>query len=245
MSEKPKEVFIPRTKQAIAICAAVTVVLIAADLGSKAWATDALSDPMPENGMCPAHRIVGQRCRKPMCEELPEARREGADCVNPLIGDYLEFRYAENTGAAFGIGRDWPTGLRVAVFGIAALAAAIGLMWMFVTGRGGVYFAYSVPLVVSGAVGNLVDRARLNYVVDFIRFHVADKWEYPTFNIADITIVIGVGLMLLDGFKKDQQKKAAAAQPPEPKSDEENRPKRPKKKKKKPKPAEDRPSAEP
>jgi signal peptidase II len=225
--KEPKEVFIPRSKQAIAICAAVTIALIAADLGSKYWATDALSVPLADGTMCPRERVVGERCRRPMCSELPEARREGSDCLNPLVGEYLEFRYAENTGAAFGIGRDWPTGLRVAVFGIAALAAAIGLMWMFVTGRGGVYFAYSVPLVVSGAVGNLVDRARLNHVVDFIRFHVADKWEYPTFNVADITIVIGVGLMLLDGWRKKPVVAAPKVDAPEEPAE------RPKKKRKK------------
>jgi signal peptidase II len=86
---------------------------------------------------------------------------------------------------------------------------------MFIAGRGGPLFAYSVPLVVSGAVGNLIDRARLNFVVDFIRFHVFDKWEYPTFNVADITIVVGVVLMVLDGFHKEsQKKKQKSAEPP-------------------------------
>jgi signal peptidase II len=61
---------------------------------------------------------------------------------------------------------------------------------------------------VSGAVGNLFDRVRHGYVVDFIRFHVHDKFEWPTFNVADITIVIGVGLLLLDGMRKDAGKEA-------------------------------------
>jgi signal peptidase II len=120
-----------------------------------------------------------------------------------LIEGYFEFRYAENCGAAFGLLRDADDSVRRIVFGLAALGATVALFWMFVVGKGGPLFAWSVPFVVSGAVGNLIDRIRYGYVVDFIRFHVYDKFEYPTFNVADITIVIGVGLLLLDGFRKE------------------------------------------
>jgi signal peptidase II len=82
----------------------------------------------------------------------------------------------------------------------AGLVAVGALMFMFVTGSGGTLFAYSVPLIVSGALGNMVDRVRLGYVIDFIRFHLNDGWEWPTFNIADSTITVGVVLLLLDGL---------------------------------------------
>jgi signal peptidase II len=75
-------------------------------------------------------------------------------------------------------------------------------------------FEYSVPLVLSGAIGNLADRVRHGFVVDFIRFHIKDNWEYPTFNVADITIAIGVALLLMDGMKKPQQQAQVLASEP-------------------------------
>ena len=56
--------------------------------------------------------------------------------------------------------------------------------------------------IVSGALGNLIDRVRYGYVVDFIRFHLQDGWEWPTFNIADCGITVGVILLVLDGFRE-------------------------------------------
>ncbi|MBW2188182.1 MAG: signal peptidase II [Deltaproteobacteria bacterium] len=82
---------------------------------------------------------------------------------------------------------------------------------MFVTGRGGTLFAISVPLIISGAAGNFVDRVRLGYVVDFIRFHLNDRWAYPTFNAADAWITIGVVLILIEGFIDGRREKRAGS----------------------------------
>ncbi|MFT3922476.1 MAG: signal peptidase II [Myxococcales bacterium] len=119
-----------------------------------------------------------------------------------LIDNYLEFRYAENCGAAFGMMRTAPSWVRAAVFGVAGIGACIVLTLMFMRGAGGNMFGWSVPLVLSGAIGNLTDRVRHGFVVDFIRFHIRNNWEYPTFNVADIAIAVGVGFLLLDGLKK-------------------------------------------
>jgi signal peptidase II len=91
---------------------------------------------------------------------------------------------------------------------------AVGaLLFMFVTGTGGKLFAWSVPLIVSGALGNLVDRVRLGYVVDFIRFHLQEGWEWPTFNVADSTITVGVALLLLDGLLNRESASKSSASP--------------------------------
>lgn len=118
-----------------------------------------------------------------------------------LVPGYLELRYAENCGAAFGVLDRGPAWLRLALFAPAALAATVGLMWLFVTGYGGRLFAWSVPLIASGALGNLVDRLRFGYVVDFIRFHIHDSFAWPTFNVADSTITVGVALLLLESLR--------------------------------------------
>lgn len=185
-----------RSLRAIALAAAGTLALLAADLGTKSWASETLSEeravPPPDN--C----VPGRLQRAPLPSIV-------------VIEGYLEMQYAENCGAAFGIGNEWSQTTRRAVFIPAAVIAAFALFWMFWRGSGGPLFAWSVPFVVSGAVGNLVDRVRYGYVVDFIRFHVYDAFEYPTFNVADIAIVVGVGLLVLDGFRK------APAQAEEPK----------------------------
>lgn len=179
-----------RSRQALVLCLAATAVLTAADLGSKHWALDRLSQPSSHGS-------------DPVCEPDAQGHIRQQRTQRPpvvLIDGYLEFRYAENCGAAFGFMRDMPSFVRKAVFYLAAAGAVVLLFWMFITGRGGTLFAWSVPLIVAGAIGNLVDRVRFGYVVDFVRFHLNDQWAYPTFNVADVWITIGVALILIDGF---------------------------------------------
>lgn len=181
---------IPRSRKAFALCIVAALALAAVDLATKQWALDTLSEP-------------SQVASRPVCEPDEYGRiRQQRTQLPPiiLIDGYLEFRYAENCGAAFGFMRDMPGLVRKGVFYVAALGAVVLLLWMFATGRGGPLFAWSVPLIVAGAVGNFVDRYRYGYVVDFIRFHLHDRWAYPTFNVADAWITIGVILILVDGF---------------------------------------------
>lgn len=195
----------PRSKQALILCLVGTAVLLAADLGSKAWAletlsTERMSEPPPvcqtdESGYMRPQRL---NTREPYV----------------IVEDHVELRYAENCGAAFGLLRDAPAIARHAVFGTAAVAATLALLWMFATGRGGKPFAWSVPFIVSGALGNLADRLRLGYVVDFIRVYWETElpWvgtQWPTFNIADVTITIGIVLLLIDGQRQGKAEKEA------------------------------------
>jgi signal peptidase II len=194
-----------RTLASLALCLVALVVFTLLDLWSKDWALEALSRaPVSAPGpVCVAGDsglVYFQRVQKPALV---------------LIPDYLEFRYAENCGAAFGVLNHGPGWLRLALFAPAAIAATLGLLWLYYTGYGGRLFAISVPLIASGALGNLIDRFRLGYVVDFIRFHVRDAFVYPTFNVADCTITIGVALLLIEGFIAPQSSAAAAAQPAE------------------------------
>ena len=195
----------PRSRKALLLCLAATAVLTAADLGTKHWAIERLSQPSSHGS-------------DPVCEpddygRIRQQRTQRTPVV--LIDGYFEFRYAENCGAAFGFMRDMPSPVRKGVFYVAAVGAVVLLLWMFTTGRGGTLFAWSVPLIVGGAIGNFVDRARFGYVVDFIRFHLNDRWAYPTFNVADAWITIGVGLILLDGFLDGKRERERAAQPAE------------------------------
>lgn len=179
-----------RSIQAVVACIVGAVALTGLDLWSKNWAEDTLS--VARGGEAPA-----------VCVEengyIPHQRLRGESI--PVIEDIFEFEYAENCGAAFGLMRDQSPTARAMVFGVAAIAAVGVLFWLFFQGRGGTLFAWSVPLVASGALGNFIDRMRYGYVVDFIHFHY-EPWsfDYPTFNVADITIVIGVALLVLDSM---------------------------------------------
>lgn len=179
-----------------------TAALVGADLGSKSWALSELSEarvgePPPLCESDDLGRISFQRARKPPVV---------------VVDDYLELRYAENCGAAFGLMRGSSAVARSAVFGVAALGAVLFLGLMFVRGRGGRAFAAAVPFVVSGAVGNIHDRLSYGYVVDFVRFHLPSGWEWPTFNVADAAIVVGVGLLLIDGMLDAKRQKRVEAE---------------------------------
>jgi signal peptidase II len=171
-------------------CLLALVVFTAADLWSKAWAMEALSRPALSAPAVCMPDADGRRYQRLRTQSIV------------LVPDYLELRYAENCGAAFGLLDESPRWLRTGVFMAAGSIAIAALLWMFARRRGGALFAMAVPLVVSGAVGNMVDRVRLGYVVDFIYFHIHDRFEWPTFNVADATITVGVALLLLDGLKR-------------------------------------------
>ena len=191
-----------RSIQAVVACIVGAVALTGLDLWSKNWAESTLSAPR-ENPPAVCLDNGG----------YIQTQRSQSDSI-PVIEDVFEFEYAENCGAAFGLMRDNSPAARAAVFGVAAIAAVGVLFWLFFQGRGGALFAWSVPLVAGGALGNFTDRMRYGYVVDFIHFHYEPlSFDYPTFNVADIAIVIGVALLVLDSmFGQDSPPKTSDAQ---------------------------------
>lgn len=116
--------------------------------------------------------------------------------VTTIIPGYLDLEYHENPAAAFGLLRGVP-GARYILIGIAVLAIVV--VWRMVAQlqhrrrMGDVAFA----LVVGGAIGNVVDRIYIGRVVDFILMHFHRKYVWPAYNVADIALVVGVGLLIL------------------------------------------------
>jgi signal peptidase II len=183
-----------RGARALVLMAVALGLSLFADLATKEWALDNLSrertgEKPPVCDSSEPGGIVYQR--------LPRSSQV-------LIPGLLNLRYAENCGAAFSMLRTAPAWVRGAVFGTATVAASIMLLLMFVRGTGGPAFAAAVPLIVSGAVGNLSDRVRHGFVVDFLQVD-PDLFVYPIFNVADATIFVGVALLLFDGFRKPAQ----------------------------------------
>ena len=111
-----------------------------------------------------------------------------------IVRDLLGFQYVENSGAAFGIFRGQTVVLTVvAILVVAAMIfsyrRAQHTTWQLTAGLG---------LLLGGAIGNLVDRIRLGYVVDFIAVSI-----WPKFNVADSAITIGVLLIAWHAFAHD------------------------------------------
>ena len=196
----------PRSPRTLWLAAGAALLLTAVDLGSKAWAEQALSRPRLGDApaVCVAHDDGF----------IPRQRLPQLPIV--FIEDVFDLEYAENCGAAFGLLREAPARVRQIVFGLAAVIACAGLFSMLAQGRGGPYFVAAVPLVAAGAVGNLVDRIRYGYVVDFIHLHWGESFDYPTFNVADIAITVGVLCWILDAIQGKRPAAPVPSAPPAP-----------------------------
>lgn len=109
----------------------------------------------------------------------------------PIIANWLDLTYVQNTGVAFGLFGGMPQLFTVISLIIVVLAIRLYLKHI-PDDRG--WLALSLGLIVGGAIGNIIDRIRFGYVVDFIKTF---DGRFPVFNIADSCIVIGVGMMIL------------------------------------------------
>ena len=123
-----------------------------------------------------------------------------------LIPGFLNFAYAENTGVAFSMLDDNGSTGRWGLSIIAMIAATLVLYFFWRTPRADDRILGALALLLAGIVGNVTDRIRLGFVVDFIDVQFG-SWHYPTFNVADMSIVIGAGLLIIDMFlsKRKQQ----------------------------------------
>lgn len=150
--------------------AAVTAVTLVSDLGSKIWAERRF-----DNAVGPDRQI-------------------------DVIKDVFAFRLAKNPGGAWGILGNESPALRISFFVAISLVAVGFILYLYrKTENTQTALKWGLPFVLGGALGNLTDRIRYGHVIDFIRVHLG-TYEWPTFNVADIAIVVGVGLMAVDMF---------------------------------------------
>jgi signal peptidase II len=176
---------VPPARPGFVFFASVAAVCLLADVATKAWA------------------------------EVELTRRSVLDPM-VLIEQHLSFALAYNRGGAWGLLQNASETLRRPFFllvSVAAIAFIVSLYGKLQPGQRAL--RWGLPLVLGGALGNLADRITRGSVVDFIDYragwvesmnqliaavvngwHVTDHW--PTFNVADISICVGVGLMALD-----------------------------------------------
>src|SRR5215831_9237695 len=129
-----------------------------------------------------------------------------------LIGEFLELAYVQNSGVAFSL----LSSDSIKFLFIALAIAVIGYLYWRNRENGSLLLKFSFGLVVGGALGNLIDRFRLGYVIDFIHFHIPRVFEFAVFNVADSAISVGVVLLafLLWQGSAGETKERAGVTPP-------------------------------
>jgi lipoprotein signal peptidase len=151
--------------------AVVAILSLAADIGSKTWA---------------------------------EKHLDGFPGMVSIWKDHIAFVLAKNKGGAWGLLQGTSENVRRPFFLLVSVAAIAFIVTLYrrllPTQRA---LKWGLPLVLGGALGNVFDRIRYGHVIDFIDIHVVWKGKdhhWPTFNVADIAICVGVGLMAIDMF---------------------------------------------
>ncbi len=154
----------------------LTFVCLLADQVTKTWARDSL--PVHPAGCEVPDDVVAHRCFSRSV---------------PVIDGFWNWQLSFNDGAAFSFLR----GQR-ALLSVVGVLALGGLGWMARKAREDQRaLVWGLGLIAGGALGNLLDRVRFGVVTDFVHWHIGSH-DWPVFNVADVTLLMGVGLMFLD-----------------------------------------------
>ena len=119
-----------------------------------------------------------------------------------VIPGFFDITHVRNTGAAFGLFAGATSPYRPILLN--AVAFAVFVLVLVYAFRSPVHWKrlqLALAGILGGAVGNLIDRIGSGAVTDFLRLHAADRWEWPSFNVADSAITVGVVLLALDIWK--------------------------------------------
>jgi len=151
--------------------AVVAVISLASDIASKTWA---------------------------------ERHLEGFPNSIPVWKNHIAFVLAKNKGGAWGLLQGAPESVRRPFFLLVSIAAIAFIVTLYrKLHPRQIALKWGLPLVLGGALGNVFDRIRYGSVIDFIDCHISSggrEHHWPTFNVADIAICVGVGLMGVDMF---------------------------------------------
>jgi signal peptidase II len=118
----------------------------------------------------------------------------------PVVGP-LSFTFIQNRGVSFGLMQAEADVVRWALVGFSLAVAAALIAWARKPERAAI--AAGLGLIIGGAIGNAIDRARLGYVIDFIDVQRLGFFPW-VFNVADSAITVGVALLLLDSLRRER-----------------------------------------
>ena len=122
----------------------------------------------------------------------------------PVVPGLFNWTLAHNYGVAFSIFNDGPGWQR---YGLSAFALAVSIaftVWLLRLPRHERWSAAGLALVIGGAVGNVIDRLRLGYVVDFVEWYWRD-WHWPAFNLADSAICVGAAVLVIASLRGEKR----------------------------------------
>jgi signal peptidase II len=125
------------------------------------------------------------------------------------VTSWLNMTLAHNYGAAFSFLSDAGGWQRWLFTGLSLVVTLVLIIWLLRLTAAEKLIAAALALIIGGAIGNLVDRIKHGYVVDFIDVYYRD-WHWPAFNVADSAITCGVILLLIDGLLLSASKKPSA-----------------------------------
>lgn len=129
----------------------------------------------------------------------------------PVINGFFNITYVRNYGAAFGfLSNSHPAFREIFFLAMPPVALIIILLILRGVKDSDKWQILALSSVFGGAIGNYIDRLRFRYVIDFLDFHLQEKYTWPAFNIADMAIVSGVGLLLVLMFFEERAMKAEA-----------------------------------
>lgn len=125
----------------------------------------------------------------------------------PVVPGFFNITYVRNPGAAFGfLAESHPSFRELFFLSMPPVALVIILMILRGVPDSDKIQTIALCSVFGGAIGNYIDRIRFRYVIDFLDFHIKEKYTWPAFNIADMAIVCGVIVLLLLMFLESRQK---------------------------------------
>lgn len=120
-----------------------------------------------------------------------------------VINDFLSLSHVHNYGAAFSFLADQSGWQRYFLSGFSLVASVAIIIWMRRIDAGRLLKLFALSILLAGAIGNLIDRFLLGFVIDFIDLHYQDFY-WPVFNVADVLISLGVVLLIFSDIKKHE-----------------------------------------
>lgn len=136
---------------------------------------------------------------------LVTVRMELKDSIEVVPG-YLRFSYVRNSGVAFGFFQDLDAAWKPYLLcGLAIVAVVVIVIYSWRMPADRFFLQGALALTMGGILGNFADRILHGSVIDFIEVHVKDSFHWPTFNIADSAITLGIAMLLIDTLRNPNQ----------------------------------------
>lgn len=173
---------------------AISASIVVADQGTKYWAVANLTHVFERAGA----ETVGEKVDAFIGKRKLERIRTRPVVVHP---EFFQLRYVENPGAAWGMLSTLHDEVRIPFFYVVSIFA-IGIITVIFSRirREQRLLQVIFALILGGAIGNFIDRVTRGYVIDFIDWHWKHQGHFPTFNVADVAISVGLAGLILEGL---------------------------------------------